>query len=795
MLNTKFLLYVYQKPFNRAPELICSLTRFAPLGHNKDMQLLQDELTQLKRVAYPQNAARVHQTVAGELRLQFAPSIESLEVETLGSAAAAGTLLLGIAGEAGVEIPEGEKPGSSWLYFQYSPNHGGRLIVSHRHFLYGLWSLVSGDWVEADISRWGNGVFLKPAFDGVLGFDGHYGFWRRFTLGYDPETAIRETARMGCRYIAVNALPSPNAYEPGPIGEVYFRFYQYLPDIDQYVYTRLNHGIYPPEYLHANLHFLKEQAERAVRYGLTPGMQVANPRSAPEAFFQRYPYLRGPRIDHTFRCYEPRYTMTLSHPIVRWHYATLLEKLLKECPDIGFLSTLINDSGSGFEYTESLYPGRNGGPYLVREWRSLEEIARRAAELIVKYYRGMRDAGRTVNPDFRILLGLNNIEEEKQIIYDGLGDGLDRLDRTQRDDSLHYGKDNEALEKKGSRLVSWVPAEGNPYILGIPSPFQTFKNLKRELDAGTSSMELDFDPPSSAPFDVNRSVAREFILGVDNDPENVVNAKAKAWVGERYASQLVDFWKASDTIVANAPVWPLFGNLGFAWYRMWTRPLVPDIGKIPVSDRAYYEDYILTHFNNPHNVDFKADCLWEIHTVEEMQSFLDRYDASTLPELEQLIANTQALLKDVDSAHAAYDVLNDLEQRLTAYYHYSRTLRNVAAWIVHVHGYLQASDDSDKKAHTHAIQSLIDNELKNTRAFVEFCERKTIHFMPIHERGEWMHDYGPNFIDGLRKKLSLMETYRNETPYIDPHYMWRLPHRDEVELAPDVDPDDYLKFL
>ncbi|HKJ90075.1 MAG TPA: hypothetical protein VJ960_03010 [Oceanipulchritudo sp.] len=759
------------------------------------MHLLRHELTQLKRVAYPQDAARVHQTVSQELCSQFTPGIESIAVDTLESAAAAGTLLLGIAGEPGVEIPEGERPGESWLYFQYSPQQGGRLIASHRHFLYGLWSLVSTEWAGQDSARWRNGVFLKPAFDGVVGFDGHYGFWRRFTVGYDPEAAIRETARMGCRYVAVNALPSPNAYETGPIGEVYFRFYQYLPDLDQYVDTRLNHGIYPPEYLHANLHFLKEQSERAVRYGLTPGMHVANPRSAPETFFQRYPYLRGPRIDHTFRCYEPRYTMTLTHPVVRWHYATLLEKLLRECPEIGFLSTLINDSGSGFEYTESLYPGRNGGPYMVREWRSHAEIARRAAELVIKYYRGMRDTGRKVNPDFRILLGLNNIEEEKQIIYDGLEDGLDRLDRTQRYDSQHYGKDNEALEKKGSRLVSWVPAEGNPYVLGVPSPFQTVKNLQQEQKAGASSMELDFDPPSSAPFDVNRSVARAFILGLDDDPESAVRAAAEAWAGSEHAPGLVELWRASDQIAANAPVWPLFGNQGFAWYRMWTRPIVPDIGKIPVRERAYYEDYILTHFNNPHNVDFKADCLWEIHTVEEMQAFLDRYNDSTLPALEQLVKRIRTLLKDIDPVHSARGVLDDLEQRLSAYYHYNRTLRNVAAWIVHVHGYLRAGEASLKQTHAAAVQALIDNELENTRAFISFSERATIHFMPIHERGQWMHDYGPDFIDGLHKKVSLMEQYRNETPYIDPNYMWRLPHRDEVELAPDVPPEEYLKFL
>lgn len=759
------------------------------------MQLLRKELSQIRKIVYPQDSARVHRTVAGELKQLFAPGLVEEEVEVLQGAGSKGVLAIGIAGEKGVEVPQGKRPGDNWLYFQYSPASGGSLIVSHRHFLYGLWSLVSEEWADEGVDRWAQGEFIKPAFDGVLGFDGHYGFWRRFTLGYDPEAAMKETARMGCRYVAVNSLPSPVAYEPGPVGEIYFRFYQYLPDIDQYVDTRLNRGIYPPEYLQANLQFLKEQAERAVRYGLTPGMQVANPRSAPESFFQRYPYLRGPRIDHTFRAYEPRYTMTLSHPIVRWHYATLLEKLLQEVPDIGFLSTLINDSGSGFEYTESLYPGRNGGPYMVREWRSREEIARKAAELIIKYYRTMRDAGRKVNPDFRLMVGLNNIEEEKQIIYNGLDDGLDRLDRTQRDDSKHYGEENEALERKGSRLVSWVSAEGNPYILGIPSPLLTMENLQREQKAGTSSMELDFDPPSSAPFDINRTIARAFVLGISDNVDTVIADQAKRWVGSSHKDSLIQFWKDSDEISRNAPVWPLFGNQGFAWYRMWTRPLVPNIEKIPVIDRAYYEDYILSHFNNPHHIDFKADCLWEIHTVEEMREFLDRYDTSTLPRLEELIENVIKVVEAVSTEDGAHKIFDDLAQRLTAYFHYNRTLRNVAAWIVHVHGFIAASDSDAKATHEKAVQLLIDDELENTRQFISFCQSKSIHFMPIHERGEWMHDYGPNFVDGLNRKVKLMESYRNHPPHINPHYIWRLPDPDEVELAPDVKPEEYLKYL
>ena len=70
----------------------------------------------------------------------------------------------------------------------------------------------------------------------------------------------------------------------------------------------------------------------------------------------------------------------MAHPAVRWHYVELIRTLLQQLPQLGFIKMLLNDSGSGFEYTASLYPGRNGGPYIVREWRPKEENARPGGE-------------------------------------------------------------------------------------------------------------------------------------------------------------------------------------------------------------------------------------------------------------------------------------------------------------------------------------------------------------------------------------------------------------------------------
>ena len=67
--------------------------------------------------------------------------------------------------------------------------------------------------------------------------------------------------------------------------------------------------------------------------------------------------------------------MTITHPKVLEHYAEMLTKIMQAVPELGYMCVWSNDSGSGFEYTKSLYAGRNGGAYLIREWKNDEEIA------------------------------------------------------------------------------------------------------------------------------------------------------------------------------------------------------------------------------------------------------------------------------------------------------------------------------------------------------------------------------------------------------------------------------------
>ncbi|HUF07827.1 MAG TPA: hypothetical protein VMO47_00815 [Rhodothermales bacterium] len=744
-------------------------------------------MEQPPRIVYPTDSAPVVETVARALRNELfekahLSSISSESVhETVG-------LRVAVASNCPWPLPDDLPVHDPWMFARIEEGNG-IVAASDPRFLYGLFGVVKERIESGDPNSLEGGLTIRPQFRWITGREDQHmlrlGYLKRrkdpVTLD-DVEQSFREAARLGCTHVVVNEPAERTPHEAGPEGEIYYRFYAYAIDIDQYVETKLNKGTYPPELLNGNLTLLKKLSALAVKYGLTPGLYSANPRSVPESLLRKYPFLRGARIDHTYRAFEPRYTLTLAHPAVRWHYAELMRNLLREVPELGFMIALLNDSGSGFEYTASLYPGRNGGPYLVREWRPDAEIARLAAENVIRYYRLIRDAAHEINPEFRIQTGLKNIAEEAEIILDGLDNGIDlhRISQRSDYDDGWFGT-MQRFRAKGSEMCGDAILRGSPQIIGVPSPWQAARKLDQLKTAGFRHVEVYIDAPFLVESEINREVLHAFQFSAERTVDEVVREFADRLVGSDLADQLVAVWRASDEAVAATPWHSLYGGQGFTWYRWWVRPFVPNISAIPEADRAYYEKYILSIFNNPHNVDFSKDCLWDLITRSEAEDQLAKFDGEVWEPLDRAISMAaEAALSVADGANVVFEETRD---RLRAYRSYCRTLRNISAWIAGVHGYLQAGSDSERTRWRAVVDEMVANELENAKELLELWESTDLDFVVLAEHGETMHTHGTNLPDLLRKKIDLMGQYGGVEPYIDPNYMWRMPAGSDLAEA------------
>lgn len=736
----------------------------------------------------------VGQTVADALAKDFC---SNAKIRKEASVDSSGVLRIALGDDSASVDRSDLSEGSEWMYLKLNEQGGGELIASRTHLIYTLFCHLRDNCLDLAAGDFSAGKLIPISLADINGRDdlliGRSCFLinrERQVQHSDIEASMQELARLGSARVIVNELALPFGYDRGPEGEVYYRFYDYLPDLDQFVETKFNQGTYPPEHLQTNLNSLKRLSLLADKYGLIPGMEIANPRSAPESLLKRYPFLRGARVDHPFRCFEPRYALTLAHPAVRWHYAELMRNILREVPQLGFISTLINDSGAGFEFTSSLYAGRNGGPYVIKEWQTDAAIAQAAANNVIRYYRLLRDVAHETNPDFRVVTAMRNIAEESETITAGIDNGIDLRMVSQRSDvdGKTWMKQLESARERNSDFVANASARASDYILGVPCPWLVHKNLGATVSGGFSRVDVYLDPPYFVPNSVNRDVIRGFQVEPTRDIDDLISQSAHQQVGDEFAGKLIEIWQLTDQVAQVAPCGGLFGGDGFTWYRLWARPLVPDIGAIPEADRRYYEKYFLSHFNNPHNVDLGADMLWKMMSVEQCDASLQCFDTQVWEPLDKAIELVEQAVAQASEGTAPHGVFADLRDRLVAYRCYATTLRNFAAWTAGVHGYLNAENETEKQLRLAIVREMVVSELANVKMLLKLWESSAVDFMPLNAYSETMHNYGVNFGEVLRKKITLMEQYGDRLPYIDPNYMWRMPAGSRISEA------DYMNY-
>jgi len=708
-----------------------------------------------------------------------------------------------------------------WIYFSLDDFGNGSLISSHTYLIYSfLTFLIENKSTNKQINESTKNKFYSLSFKQQrISYDYFLTQEGRIQKGLNRGSYIKDIARLGFTHIEVNGLAFPMGLETGPEGEAYPMFYTYCPALDQFVNSELNKGLYPDDYLAANLNYLKENAQQARKYGLIPGLLCFEPRSVPDKFFEKYPMLRGARVDHPFRSFKPRYNMTITHPLVRDHYREMLHKIMKTVPELGYICIWTNDSGAGFEHTKSLYVGRNGGAYLIREWKDDEEIAKLAGNNAIRYFKTLRDAGREINPEFRVITRMESFYGEHDTVWKGLEDGLEiettsligkgwempyshplypevkdisggSIWQQQFDD-----RENTLLEElqvKGSAAHFYFTA--GPHIifeplLGLPYPELTYKRLKMLQRNGVEILAHTGGsvPKELVPFNINHEISRRFQFDSDMNINDEISGLAMKWAGKKFAPELVKAWeKTEKAIIAFPNVTSLYTTFGFTWYRLWARPLVPNIEALPQEKRDYYENFMCTTPHNPNNVDLSRDVLFQLTDPEKCEMVIYRIDHYIWEPLEDAIAILRDIQDEAMVQLGDKNIIFDQYIRLKALKCWIMTQRNVAAWIVGVYGYMKAKSQEPRAKNQDGskignrqlavgnsleiLDEMIGFEIENSREIKRLLE-SGVEFMAMTDKGETPLVYGDNLKVLLDIRIELMEKHRYDEPYIDFDYI------------------------
>jgi hypothetical protein len=708
-------------------------------------------------------------------------------------------------------VPAAASSTEGWIWLRLDKAGEGEVIASHEPFLFAAVRLLASGLGPVTREKLAAGVWLPAAFPWHRPhWDACFTQYWRSARGFDPERYVAALAEAGFTHCEVNALQAHLPHEDVATDEFYAPFYSCAPGFNHFVDTALTRGTWPAMYLDANLNHLCRLAALGRRYGLRPGVCMFEPRTMPERFFQRFPTLRGARVDHPFRSRLPRYTMAQDHPVVQRHYREAMQALQRAVPDLAYLSVWTNDSGAGFEHTASLYVGRNGGPYLIREWRNHEKVAEAAGQSIVRFLQNLRSAAAEVNPGFDVLLRIEPFKVEHDTILSGLGPhtGFEAPSLLVRGYALPYQhpKYPTSMGVAGSLFQTWMdpqettmlrqararqvepvlhyPASGvmnHEPLLGLPFPRLLHAKLRAMHHAGITRASClgGLANVTRTPYWPNPVALQAAQFFPATPIDEVLRAFSTRLVGAADAAALDEAWGEFEAALVWQPLVPLYCSFGFCWQRTWDRPLVPDIEAIPSGERAYYERHGCFQHHNPALNDLGKDVLFELITRESGATMAADMDRELLPRLEVLVGRLQSLVDRAgeqpagDTGPGARAVFVDLYDRVRAYRHWTTTLRNVCAWCETVHGWIDAEDAGTRRSCEAKLQTAIDLELANTRGLLQLVETSTTEFMIVSAVAENTFCYGENFADHLRTKVRLMEQYRHHPPRIDREIYWR----------------------
>jgi hypothetical protein len=691
----------------------------------------------------------------------------------------------------------------AWIWIRVDGNGDGEVVATHGAFLFSAVRLLAGPLGDLTRGRLEGGLWLPASFGWHRPhWDACYTQYWRSARKFDPAAYVAALAEAGFTHCEVNGLQAHMPYEDLAPWEYYPQFYTYAPGFNHFVDTPLTRGIWPALYLDANLNNLRALADLGRRHGLKPGVCMFEPRTMPERFFAKYPTLRGARVDHPFRSRLPRYTMAQDHPIVQRHYREALQRLMHHVPDLSYMSVWTNDSGAGFEHTASLYVGRNGGPYMIREWRNHDKVAQAAGQSIVRYLRNLQSAAAEINPDFDVLLRIEPFKVEHDHIKAGMGGRVswEAPSLLVRGYSVPYSHPrypenagiagsvfHTSMDASEKEVLAQSRAQGvepvlhysassvmnHEPLLGIPYPRMLHAKLLAMRDTGVSRISAlgGLTNPAQAPYWPHPAILQAAQFLPDTPVDEVLRTFARALVGETHAAALVAGWDAFEHALGGQPFVGLYCAFGFCWQRTWDRPFVPDLEAVPAADREYYERHGCFQHNNPGLNDLGRDVLFDLITRESGAKMAADMDREVIAPLVQLIARLDSAIPGLPAPAAA--VFTDLRDRARAYRHWVGSLRAVCAWCECVYGYLEAKDDATRAGCEAKLQQAIDLEMANIAGLIELLESTSSEVLVVSGVAESTFLYGENLVDHLRTKLRLTAQYRHHKPRIDRSIYWR----------------------
>ena len=345
----------------------------------------------------------------------------------------------------------------------------------------------------------------------------------------------------------------------------------------------------PADWVEANRKLMLAKAEIVRELGLEVIFSAKNTEMLPESFFQEYPHLRGPRVDHPRRSKREEFSWCVDLEETREMIEWSMAELLRNVPEIKTFSSGTNDAGSGLCWAASQYPGPNG----PRHCRG-RNVGERARDLVLSVQRGASKGGGD------IIFRWNNVnfwQNEMDVVLAHLPE------------KAYLSRRDQSLMGVGTMINQNYP------FLGIIDPLSVIQSMERYHRPRIKNISVGFSAMYDRYEDRPETVAK--LLDIVEDciaeptgslTERLEKLKkiAALWGGEQNRETLFEaLYDMHQAFALKGSVAPRYSNFycGVSM-RYLTRPLVLKPELLKPEEESYFLPHIFNVRENEARMDW-----------------------------------------------------------------------------------------------------------------------------------------------------------------------------------------------
>jgi hypothetical protein len=194
--------------------------------------------------------------------------------------------------------------------------------------------------------------------------------------------------RYGRVQIDIGVLAAKAAFEVPPGGEEWHQYAAFNANLSKFFPHPKIAPFYPADWVAKNRALLLAKAAILREYGLEAAMSSNDTHYLPEAFFEKYPQLRGPRVDHPRRSRREEFSFCVDLPETREMIEWMAAEAKRNIPELKTILVHTNDSGTGLCWAEGQYSGPNGAEHC-----RTRGTGRRVHDLLEALHRGAVHGG------------------------------------------------------------------------------------------------------------------------------------------------------------------------------------------------------------------------------------------------------------------------------------------------------------------------------------------------------------------------------------------------------------------